>query len=227
MEFVIPSMWRKSKFTLDALEYYLSIDKITKIIIIDNDFSRRPDSRILKSNKIKIINYGRNIYVNAAWNKGMENASDDLVCICNDDIRVDELAISLVSEFESINPDAVDLIGVSKDSKTKCFGISPFKIDIKKNLGMQAGGLFGVAMFIRKKKYKKIPQDLKVWFGDDFLAHSYKNVYTISPIKFSGAMGSTITSMRNEGEDIDEIIKVDIEIWKKKYLKIFSKKGLS
>ena len=120
MEFVIPSMWRKSKFTLDALEYYLSIDKITKIIIIDNDFSRRPDSRILKSNKIKIINYGRNIYVNAAWNKGMENASDDLVCICNDDIRVDELAISLVSEFESINPDAVDLIGVSKDSKTKC-----------------------------------------------------------------------------------------------------------
>lgn len=155
MEFVIPSMWRKSKFTLDALEYYLSIEKITKIIIIDNDFNRRPDSRILKSKKIKIINFGKNIYVNAAWNKGMENASDDLVCICNDDIRVDELAISLVSEFESINPDAVDLIGVSNDSKTKCFGISPFKIDIKKNLGLQAGGLFGVAMFIRKKNIKK------------------------------------------------------------------------
>ena len=91
----------------------------------------------------------------------------------------------------------------------------------KKNLGLQAGGLFGVAMFIRKKKYKKIPQDLKVWFGDDFLARSYNNVYTISPIKFSGGMSSTITSMRNEGEDIDEIIKADIEIWKKKYLKNF------
>ena len=34
-------------------------------------------------------------------------------------------------------------------------------------------------------------------------------------------MSSTITSMRNEGEDIDEIIKADIEIWKKKYLKNF------
>lgn len=73
----------------------------------------------------------------------------------------------------------------------------------------------------KEKKYKKIPQDLKVWFGDDFLARSYNNVYTISPIKFSGGMSSTITSMRNEGEDIDEIIKADIEIWKKKYLKNF------
>ena len=227
MEFVIPSMWRKPKFTLDALEYYISIDKIKKIIIIDNDFNRRPDSEILKSKKIKIINYGRNIYVNAAWNKGIENASDDLVCICNDDIRVDELAISLVSEFESINPEAVDLIGVSNDAETKCFGISPFEIDLTKNLGLQAGGLFGVAMFIRKKKYKNIPKDLKVWFGDDFLARSYKNVYTISPIKFLGGMSSTITSLRNEGEEIDEIIKEDIKIWRKKYLKKYLKKGFS
>ena len=156
MEFVIPTMWRDPIFTLDALKYYLSIEKITKIIIIDNDFNRRPNSEILKSKKIKILNYFKNIYVNEAWNRGMENASDDLVCICNDDIRVDELAISLVSEFESKNSDAVDLIGVSNDSKTKCYGISPFKIDSQKNLGLQAGGLFGVAMFIRKKNYKNI-----------------------------------------------------------------------
>ena len=77
MEFVIPTMWRKPGFILDTLEYYLSIKKVKKIIIIDNDLKRRPDSEILKSKKINILNYGRNIYVNAAWNKGMENVSDD------------------------------------------------------------------------------------------------------------------------------------------------------
>ena len=220
MEFVIPTMWRKPAFTLDALEYYLSIEKVKKIIIIDNDFKRRPDSEILKSKKIKILNYGRNIYVNAAWNKGMENVSDDLVCICNDDIRLDKLAISLVLEFESINPDAVDLIGLSNDAKNKCFGISPFKLDLSKNLGLQSGGLFGTAMFIRKKNYKEIPSDLKVWFGDDYLVRNCKNIFTITPINFIGGCGSTNTAIRKEGGPIDEIIKGDISIWKKKYLKI-------
>ena len=131
MEFVIPTMWRNPGFILDALEYYLSIKKVKKIIIIDNDFKRRPDSEILKSKKINILNYGRNIYVNAAWNKGMEKVSDDLICICNDDIRLDQLAISLVLEFESLN--SCDLIGVNNDVNATCFGICRFKVDLKKN----------------------------------------------------------------------------------------------
>lgn len=220
MEFVIPTMWRKPGFILDALEYYLSIKKVKKIIIIDNDFKRRPDSEILKSKKINILNYGRNIYVNAAWNKGMEKVSDDLICICNDDIRLDKLAISLVLEFESNNPDAVDLIGLSNDAKNKSFGIYPFKLDLTKNLGLQSGGLFGMAMFIRKKNYKNIPPDLKVWFGDDYLVRNCKNVFTIAQTKFIGGFGSTIKSIRTEGGHIDEIIKGDISIWKKKYLRI-------
>ena len=57
MEFIIPSMWRRPSFTLDALRYYLSLEEITKIIIIDNDSSRRPKSEVFDSNKIKILDY--------------------------------------------------------------------------------------------------------------------------------------------------------------------------
>ena len=206
-------MWRNSSFTIAALEYYLSLEEVTKIIIIDNDFSRRPKSEVFKSNKIKILNYGKNIYVNEAWNKGIDNAGKDLVCICNDDIRVEKLAISLISEFESINPDAIDLIGVSNDPSNKCFGICPFKMDLTKNVGLQAGGLFGIAMFLRKKNYKQIPKNLKVWYGDDYLARKCKNVFTISPIRITGGMSTTISSLRKEGGNIDEIIKRDKFNW--------------
>jgi len=218
MEFIIPSMWRKPSFTIAALKYYVSIKEITKLIIIDNDINRRPKSEVFKSNKIKILNYGQNIYVNEAWNRGMDNAGNDLVCICNDDIRVDKLAMALVSEFESINPDAIDLIGVSNDPTNKCFGICPFKMDLKRNVGLQAGGLFGIAMFLRKKNYQQIPKDLKIWYGDDYLARKCKNVFTISPIRITGAMSSTISSLRKEGGNIDEIIKSDKFNWNK-YMK--------
>ena len=40
MEFIIPTMWRKPSFTINALRYYVSLEEITKIIIIDNDISR-------------------------------------------------------------------------------------------------------------------------------------------------------------------------------------------
>ena len=211
-------MWRKPSFTIAALKYYVSIKEITKLIIIDNDINRRPKSEVFKSNKIKILNYGQNIYVNEAWNRGMDNAGNDLVCICNDDIRVDKLAMALVSEFESINPDAIDLIGVSNDPTNKCFGICPFKMDLKRNVGLQAGGLFGIAMFLRKKNYQQIPKDLKIWYGDDYLARKCKNVFTISPIRITGAMSSTISSLRKEGGNIDEIIKSDKFNWNK-YMK--------
>ena len=222
MEFIIPTMWRKPSFTINALKYYVSLEEITKIIIIDNDISRRPKSEVFDSNKLKILDYGENLYVNESWNRGMENAGEELICISNDDIRIDKLAISLVSEFESLNPNAIDLIGVSNDVSTRCFGICPFKIDINKNIGLQAGGLFGIAMFIRKKNYKQIPKDLKVWFGDDYLARSCKNVYTISPIRITGGMSATVSSIRNEGGNIDDIIKNDKIIWKNKYINYFN-----
>ena len=215
MEFIIPSMWRKPLFTTAVLEYYVSMKEITKIIIIDNDINRRPKSEVFKSNKIKILNYGQNIYVNEAWNRGMDHVGDDLICIANDDIRVDRLVMELVSDFESSNPYNVDLIGVNGDPSTKCFGICPFKINLKKNVGSQAGGLFGVAMFLRKKNYTQIPKDLKVWYGDDYLARKCKNVFTISPIRIKGVMNTTISSLRKEGENIDEIIKRDKLNWSK------------
>ena len=65
------------------------------------------------------------------------------------------------------------------------------------------------------KSYKQIPKDLKVWYGDDYLARKCKNVFTISPIRISGGMSTTISALRKEGGNIDEIIKRDKSNWNK------------
>ena len=215
MELVIPTMWKRPDFILRTLKYYLSLKEIKKVIIIDNDYANRPKDKIFNSKKIKILNYYKNIYVNPAWNKGMEHVSDDLVCICNDDICIDKLIIKLVQEFESLESNKIDLIGVgSRDFES--FAIFPFKMDITKNLGKQALN-FGIAMFIRKKHYKAIPDDLKVWFGDDYLVRNCKNVFAVSSNKFRGEMSATISSLRKEGSEIDLVIKNDTHNWENEY----------
>ena len=217
MDLVIPTMWREKNFTLEALDYYLSLNIINKIVIIDNDVNKRPNSAILESPVISILNYGKNIYVNPAWNKGIENSGDDLICICNDDILIDELVLKIVSVYESLELNNVDLIGVG-DTSSSGFSICPFKMDPSKNLGGQKGGkLFGMAMFIRKKNYKPIPNDLKVWFGDDFIVRNSKKVFIVNSNKFKIHQSSTTKSLRNEGVNINKIIKEDTIKWRSKY----------
>lgn len=145
----------------------------------------------------------------------MEHVSDDLVCICNDDICIDKLIIKLVQEFESLESNKIDLIGVGS-CNFESFAIHPFKMDITKNLGKQALN-FGIAMFIRKKHYKAIPDDLKVWFGDDYLVRNCKNVFAVSSNKFRGEMSATISSLRKEGSEIDLVIKNDTHNWENEY----------
>lgn len=49
-------MWKRPDFILRTLKYYLSLQEIKKVIIIDNDYANRPKDKIFNSKKIKILN---------------------------------------------------------------------------------------------------------------------------------------------------------------------------
>ena len=216
MDVIIPTMWRAPEITISALSKYLTINEIKKIIIIDNDSNKRPKVNLLNSSKIKLIDFKKNIYVNPAWNIGVQNANNSLMCLCNDDIIIDRLLLQTIYLLDLVDCSGIDLIGV-RGIDRHGFLLSPFSIDKTKNLGVQSDGLFGAAMFIRKENYKPIPDDLKVWFGDDYLVRNSKNVYTIPANRFNICMASTINSLLKEGSDIQEIINQDIQNWKNNY----------
>ena len=209
-------MWRNPKITIKALCSYLSINEIKKIIIIDNDRNKRPNINLLNSPKIKLLDYKKNIYVNPSWNKGVEEANNGLICLCNDDIVIDRLIIEIIHLLDISNCSGIDLIGV-RGNDHHGFLINPFQMDTTKNLGLQNNGFFGIAMFLRKENYKPIPDDLKVWFGDDYLVRNSKNVFTIPANRFRVSMASTIKSLMKEGKEISRIINQDIQNWNLKY----------
>jgi hypothetical protein len=85
---VVPTMWRAvrqfTKFLAELCEYEL----VGEVVIVDNDNDAAPDD-FQDHPKIKRFVPGENIYVNPAWNLGVEVAQYSRICIVNDDVSFD------------------------------------------------------------------------------------------------------------------------------------------
>ena len=84
MDLIIPTLWKVPSFP-ETLRSYSECPRVNKIIVIDNDYSNRPN---LELEKVEYACFGRNIFVNPAWNEGYWRASADIIGILNDDIAV-------------------------------------------------------------------------------------------------------------------------------------------
>lgn len=208
---VIPTMWREGNLTT-YLEKYVSSPLIDKIIIIDNDRSKRPTSDIFNHKKIELVCYGRNIYVNPAWNEGYYRSNSDLLCILNDDIFVEEQVFNYMSDLDFSE---IDLIGVHLkgsidnyhivDHPDKQEELIKLNVNKKQPIGGQSYA-FGVCMFIKRSSYRVIPSLYQIWFGDDYLIQRCKNIYTLKTSKIKGEISKTIVAFDKESDVQKRII---------------------
>ena len=141
-------------------------DHVGEIILIDNTNNTIP----IKLDKLVHICEGRNTYVNPAWNKGVEMSKYDKLCILNDDIWFDWNKLGEISELIS---DGFGLIGMSPNNYNK--PIEELKL-IPTNFRSTG---FGCCFFIHKNNWDEIPNDLKLWCGDDWLFYrsNHQNFY--------------------------------------------------
>lgn len=160
---VIPTLWIPKYFeqTLESLvDHYL----VNEILIIDNNIHNNPNYDVLKHNKIKIFTQEKNIYVNPAWNLGVEHSNNNKICLLNDDITFDLNVLTYLKD--EITPEK-GIIGIDMFG-----GISNFSLlEIDKRIFG-----FGCIMFMHKLSYYKIPEDLLVFYGDDYLFEMNKKL---------------------------------------------------
>lgn len=209
----IPTMWKEPKF-VDYLENYCNSEYIQKIVLIDNNYTERPKSEILQHKKIELVSYGRNIYVNPAWNEGYYRSNSDILSIINDDIFVHNDIFKFMAE---LNFSEIDIIGVHlKDGITnyhithhpdKKEELIRLNVDKSKPIGGQSFA-FGVCLFIKRQSYKIIPSLYKIWYGDDYLIQRNENIFTLKTSKITGEISKTIVAFDNN-KDIQERIILD------------------
>lgn len=177
---VIPTMWRYEpfiKFLTDLLDHEL----INEVIIINNDKSKTPE--LPTSDKLRLIDNDRNIYVNPSWNLGVRLSKTENVIITNDDLVFDLRVLKKVNELNDPNFGLACLCPGEPYYKQP-----PFKdgtIDVVKWTGWNLFG-FGQLMFIKKSQHVNIPYQLLIYYGDDWILNNamdnFRNIYAITNI---------------------------------------------
>ena len=170
LSIVIPTM-QKNTDVLNKLVKELVEDAIIdEIVIIDNSLKGYK----FDSSKVKVIVPKKNLYVNPAWNLGIKNIKNEYFGILNDDILLPKNFCSQVYEFLK-NTDNTGLVGLDStvihDTPAQEFDTYPeneelrfqpceYKLYTK---------YWGSAIFGKKGSYYNIPENIKIWCGDNYL----------------------------------------------------------
>lgn len=190
-----------------------------KEIIVINNTNKSVDF----SDESKIINIfeGHNTFINPAWNKGYHLSTTDKLCFANDDIDFD---IDLFDWIEPHISEDKGMIGLdeyhgngvwqdepgcdrsrSEERRGKRF---PFKL-LPIHHNRKPG--FACIWFIHKNNYKVIPDDLKVFYGDDYVYYKNgKTNYSIQNLDIIGKVGQTSSK-----PGIQDYMSIDGSNWRK------------
>lgn len=206
-------MWREPNLP-EYLSKYCNCPRIGKIIVIDNEYQRRPQHSIFANKKIELVNYGRNIYVNPAWNEGYYRSRADILNVLNDDIYVSDEIFEFMANLDFKN---IDLIGVHLKGSIDNYHIvnhpdlqeALIRLDVNKRqpIGGQSYA-FGVCMFIKRSSYRIIPSLYQIWYGDDYLIQHCSDIYTLKTSKITGEISKTIVDF-NDTSDVQKRIILD------------------
>ena len=220
MSVIIPTMWKVDGF-LNQLKKLSKIEVIGEIILIDNT----ENTNLLEIPKVIHILQGKNTYINPAWNKGVNLAKWDKVCIMNDDVEVhDELFINILPHITEdkgmIGLHEYHGNGVWEDepgcdrTRSEMFrgdrGL-PLKL-IESEIGHRRPG-YACLWFIHKNSYVQIPDELKVWYGDDWVYYkSGKPNFSMLNVDIIGKPSQT-----TDLPFLDDVKRQDQKNWERLY----------
>ncbi len=182
---IIPTLWRSVQ-TKELLHTLDVSDNIDEIVLIDNAQKLNDEHIESFSEKFTIIRPVSNVYVNPAWNMGVDISRNDNIVISNDDIVWNPQILNHIDEDTLIKS---GIIGQSfnnykiHDNSTNIPKIVPTKT---RNFA------WGCMMLIHKSNWKPIPEQLKVWYGDDWLIYkSGLNASKMDNVIIRGEIGTT------------------------------------
>jgi hypothetical protein len=203
---IIPTLWKAKEFTDHLVDVLIEDKSVGEIIIIDNapaDFS-------YDNEKVVMLRQEENLYVNPSWNLGVEEADYDKFIILNDDIII---PYNFVFELESMLTPDKGIVGIDAASVIKVDNFSSKnitfldrKIDLKPIKERSWG--FGITLAGHHNSYYKIPENIRIWYGDDYLVQMNNKKgrvnYVIDDIPIF-----TMMSVTSDLEKFNEIKNID------------------
>ena len=159
---IIPTLWKSNRIG-KLLFSLIECEFVDEIILIDN--AGKFFEYFEGLDKVKLVQVEENIYVNPAWNLGIELAKNDLIALVNDDINFNPNIFGVIDE--SILS-YVGIIGMGEGNyKDEIDKEKGSYIDIWEP-GVNDWG-WGCFIMLNKKNWIDIPDNIKIWYGDNFI----------------------------------------------------------
>ena len=155
---VIPTL-QLSPLLPELIRTYDAHPLVGEILVVNN--ASTPLG--IEAGKLRVLDQGGNIFVNPAWNLGAREARCELLAISNDDIAIDADLIDRAAA--RLDAGGVGIIGGDLRPDGPPTGRPRFTRAYRRPEG------FGVLMFMATTSYAPIPDELKIWQGDDYLFH--------------------------------------------------------
>jgi hypothetical protein len=158
---IIPTLY-KTNIIVETIKKLCDINLVSEVIVIEN--CNNPYD-LISHEKVKYINFEKNLFVNPSWNLGVALSENNFVLLLNDDISTDFESL-INSVIESNILEYGGLVGLSEE----CFDnnmISSGPPRIRRTDFRGYG--YGCIMFINKKYYSPIPECLKILWGDQWI----------------------------------------------------------
>ena len=169
---ITPTMWQFEPFC-DFLKYVVLQECVGEVIIINNAQDKTPDHPVLSDPKVRMINCNENMYVNPSWNLGADLAVFQNLCFLSDDVIVDLRAFYKADEFMDKTENVGMLYicpGLEEQDQPK---VTTGEIEIESDIVTNRYG-YGAFFFVKKNDWYPIPEQFKVWFGDQILFMNFQ-----------------------------------------------------
>lgn len=161
---VIPTLQKNKELLINLLKTLEQDVCVDEVIVIDNSLQGLD----YKSEKFRLITPKENIFVNPSWNLGVKEAKNDIVALLNDDITISSDFCSRV--VNQMTPD-MGCVGFDIHNIIETQDVKPPVEYSELHLEETKfrGNHWGIAIFFYKSSYVEIPDDIKIFCGDDWI----------------------------------------------------------
>lgn len=200
ISFVIPTLWRPDTM-LDLLHILDQSEDVLEIIVIDNAPAQRPLLPDWK--KLRLVEQASNSFVNPSWNLGVSLAQSSRICLCNDDILFANNLLPFIR-----NTRIKGIAGLHPDSYSNPVADAPYP-EWSKEVHITSN--WGSLLVFDRDRYSPIPETMKIWWGDAWLAQEMKPAHAIKTAV------STPHSVSAGSPEFNPITTEDTRLWKEQY----------
>lgn len=156
---VIPTLQRTDELP-ELLRLCNDDPSVIEVLVINN----APTPLVSDLPKVRVLEQGGNIFVNPAWNLGAREASGDYLAIINDDVLFDPAVFDYCRTV--LRRGRTGIIGAETTYANRT---GRDRLRTRFATFSQIWHNFGMFMCMRREDYVPIPDELKIWGGDEWL----------------------------------------------------------